>query len=377
ILYQNGPNVYTSVIPSSENYTRLLLWLRFGDPSPTLPVVPGTKDPSPYGTYYSTIQNNDVDLNKVRANVAAIHAAAQVQLGIQKTLVLNPDPQGVIADWSVRDKNTASAGEIMRRFVSYLKGLEKNWIDHPEWFADSYGQRDQVAVVQQTRDRFEKTLGILESKIPDKEKLIGIFSVMDLQEQDQVITGRLNEIVQMDLEKRLRLGLLSDAKNLETTIRLATEDLFTSLYPNSVNFLTKIKEDLGEAEVIAKSNLKNFYDFFKDPILRAMEDLAKDSKTWGENESGAFQKKISKLCILILNAPQLDDGDFSNLVNVCRKAEMKETFENSVVSVSFDQLYSHYSGEPEKRMCAYRRFRNQVDLKEILEQRPIKYNSSK
>lgn len=369
VILATQPSIYSYILPTSETYERLDLWLMIGTPSPDISSYAGE---NPYKAYFNHLQEQPLHLEDMDANLMKIHETARVQLEVSKTLVLNPDLEGALASWTRRGKNSPSAGEIMRDFVAYLDRLEKVWGEHADWFSSPMARRDQMALLVGTRKKFQDSLQALESDAKPAEKVKTIFEAMSLQEQDQVISSRLKRIVEMDLEKRLRHNLFADQKNLEMSIRLAVGDLFSSVSTVSPDFLTKAEQDVNEAEVVAKMNLKNFYDFFRGSLVTSMKELEQESKRWKEGSHGSFREKISKFCVLALNAPQLSEKEFKSLVSMCKDAEVRASVDDKTYRVNFEKSFSAYATQPEKRLCAYRRFRNEVDLRELTQKLSLK-----
>lgn len=362
----DAANIYLELLPSIEGYTRMNIWIRTGTPNPD---VSEFHVQNPYNAYLLRIQEHPLTLDTIRKHTQSIHEAASVKLRVLKTLVLNPDVKGALSSWTKRSKNLPSAGETIEELILYLDALSVSWTSHSEWFPSAFAQRDQIQLAKAVSYQFKTVLETLKSEKPDAEKVSEIYSAMQLQEQDQVIFGRLKTLVEMDLEKRLRDGFLSQSNHLEISIRLTTDQLFDALFPGSAYFLSKQKQDLLEAEVLSKWNLKNFFDFFRTSIEAALESLKRESLAWREGAAGPFKNKIAKLCALSLNAPQLESAEFKKIVRFCSGTEIVQPVYRSEVRLAFDEIKSKFSSDPDLRLCSFRRFRNQVDLSELLQQR--------
>ncbi len=360
-------NVYRSAFPPVEQKSRANIWLLTGKRDPDVSAL--HTQSQPYLIYYNEQVEKlkrVADIKSIKSNLEAIDEAAQVQLDIQKALVLNPDPLGTLTSWTERSLNLSSAGEVMDAIVQYLKALKVDWDKHDEWFADSYAKRDQLELLVNTTGKFTSALQVLRSDAPVSDRLKKILTVMNLEEQDQVITNRLKQIVQMDIEKRIRAGVFAEQRSLETSIRLASEDLLLGLDPGSAHFLNKVKADLDEAEILAKFNLKNFFDFFLSSLLRALEDLQSEAKQWNDYGSGPYSQKIAKFCILSLNAPQILQREFSSLRSFCKGRSLQAMSKGKPLVVDFDRSLQEFGNAPEERLCSYHEFRNQLDIDDLI-----------
>jgi hypothetical protein len=365
-IFEGGSNIYSSIVPSIEGYQRMAIWLREGSPNPNISSI---KVSGPYSQYLSDISSRDLDVQNIKTHLQSIHDSAKAQLDVLRTLVLNPDAQGAISSCFKRTTNLPSAEEVMAEFLNYLRTLQESWIQHPEWFSNRYTQQDQIGLAAKVAERFENTLKALHDNQSYPDKIKAIYLAMNLQEQDQILEGNLRSIVETDLLSHLKAGFLQGSPQLENSIRLANEEIFSALFPGETNLLKKAKNDLHTGEIIAKSNLKNFYDFFRKSLERALDDLKDQGSLWKDE---AHHDQIAKLCVLILNAPQLNTKDFRSIVRKCSGAALVEKVQSGELSVSFDQALKKYAEEPEKKLCSYRRFRNQIDLAETLEQRSSK-----
>lgn len=386
-LHRSIDSIFTRVVPSPHQIERIKLWLVTGNPSPS---VSGMEAENPYAILLNRALEGALDTELIGANLNSVLRAGQIQLDLQKTMVLNPDPQGAASTWTRRSLNFGSAGEVMVEWVQYLKTLEDTWRARPQWFQDSFAQRDQLELLIDTRLRFEEVLKILRDEEPKesgarstgsqplqnaREKLRKIMNVMDLQEQDQVITTRLREIVQMDLEKRFRAGELVKEQSLRASIALATEDILVGLYPHTPHYLNRVDTDLNEADVLAKFNIKNFYDFFLKSLIQSLKELKEQADLWKEGPQGANNLKFSRMCILALNAPQLGSKDFKQVVQLCRGRMVQVEVQEESLGVSFDAVIEKTLELPEERLCSYRDLQNRIDLKELKEQSVIRQSA--
>jgi len=164
---------------------------------------------------------------------------------------------------------------------------------------------------------------------------------------------------------------------------LGLEDVIASLIPGSSDRLEPLKEDLDEGEVIARDNLLHFFKNFRESIRASIAHLSKQAASFGENEYGVATRKISKLCILALNDPLLSEN--KQLIADCdlrvlggnAKGNYSYRDDGSPIYIQFrkEEISSQTA---EKRLCSFRRFRNEVELQEdVLRHRPKRYVSDR
>lgn len=363
----SGPNVYNNVVPNPENYARLEIFLRIGTFDPPNLNLTGTVA-LPYNAYLTTLQVKEINIETLKTNLDEINRRAREQLALDQALVLNPDQQGTIAAWIFRTRRTIDAGSAITRIITYLGNLEKDWAAHSEWFTSPEGQRTGVSYIQTTRTKFEDVLKALKDlKQTDQEKIKTIFDTMNLEEQDEVITSRMHDIVENDLQIRLRTDLLSGQKDLENVIGLASEDVATSLFPGPIDRLEDIKMDLESAQFAAESNLDHFFHFFRDPLLKSFDLLWQSSKKWDHKYDGPQRREIAKLCILALNSTEITSKDFQPIRDWCHEQVLASVVGDKTIKVTFQEMMDRSQKDVSQRLCAYRNFRTEVDLARTLQ----------
>jgi hypothetical protein len=362
-------NIHRAVLPTSEAFTRTVLWLMLGTPSPPLPDKFRT-----YSEYLTSLDasETEIKLSTVVANLEIINEAARNQLQVERKLTLNPDAQGVLAGFVDKGINRHSPEQVMMQIVDYFEDLQSIWKLNPQWFSSKVAQREQLKLSINTKEMFQKTLDTLqEDSLEYEEKTIQVFKLMSLEEQDQVVTGRLRRIVGMDLQKRMEQGLLVSEEKLDIVTRIATDDLINALTPTRASGLEKLKPALRRANQLAKANLINFFDTFEEPLEESFEMLNKQASRLREGPLGDTMRVKSELCMLMLNDPDVpkdirkqcitavlgqdDDGNFA-----------KDGNGNEIRIAFAEEVYK----APEDRFCAYRRFQNKLELNELLRQRP-------
>jgi len=384
-----GSGGFVDVIPNGHQGAQL--WLRLGDPSPALQTFSSLWElveslntaGSPYRDIDAVIRR---DLSTIRENFQEIARAARVRIDLEQTQTINTDKQGALATWTRETQTRQDAGVVIEELIDYLMSLERLWEDEPEWFSSPHAQRDQVAVVRDTRKRFENTLEALYTdELSDEEKLSVIYQEMQLIDRDQFITNRLREIVEQDLVKQLRAGFLRDDDEvLDSLVRLSTDSLIRRLaISGSTNErLPGILRDLGSARLTALENIANFYDHYIDRISKTLDYLNETIQIYQIPESDPVYEEFARLCVLALNNPRLFVSDRRNapstkIVEACRGKSLMATWgpgQGEVFSDIYGQpikaCFDTMSKKPPlERMCAYRRYQNQLELYEILQHR--------
>jgi hypothetical protein len=202
----------------------------------------------------------------------------------------------------------------------------------------------------------------------------------------------MRKIVEQDLIKRLKDGFLSqDPQLLDTAVRLATRSITASLSPgNSAmhsSALTHIQDDILKANSYANANIMHFYKHYGETLVFVLNYLKDTAFTFASRETkraGKYNFQVpentpegydfSRLCILALNDPSLDEN--SDLLRLCSGRNMSFKRENGEIAIDpynkplvvrFDEILSR---DPMNRLCVYRRFSNRRDLYELLRQRP-------
>lgn len=314
----------------------------------------------------------DGGLTKLKQNVESFERLAEIRLKLDRSLVLNPDADAILARWTKRTQVKGSPKEATHRLIQYLEKLLKTWEKNPNWFDDPVSSASQIALAQESLSMLTRAYAALNNgALQPLERLDQAFEILQLREQDSIISPKLREVVELDLEKRLRLGLLSAAPSVDVAARLSTLELIDALSPNGIDRLERIKRDLDEAEVLAKFNMVNFFESFGDSTIESLKLLKKQSELLKENEFGINRRKYAKLCILTLNKPELP----SNIRKLCEgeRYGMDEDghvfvdFDDHELVIEFDQIASK---NPDERFGTYRRLENRKDLFEILQQRP-------
>lgn len=403
-VYVGGSlGVLGQVIPG-RSHARSTLWLRIGDPSPNVQNQLGElKSPSEIiseldsqsaGTLNDRDAVTNLDLAAIERHLLEIFAAGQKQLNVERRINLIPDAQGALAYWMIPSPSGYTPEEVSEMAVEYLEILELEWTDHSEWFASEESLQQALQLTRDTRARFERMIEIMRMPAQDfgepeseeqsteevsQARLDLIAKTMALKEKDQVITDRLAQLVQIDLDNQLRNGLLMNEQSLDTLIRLGTEDFVEALSPGVSKRFERLKMDLDEAEPIARDNLAHFYKHYSDDIVDSIEHLQEQADLYQEGPLGVAHRKIAKFCILALNDPALGQED--DLVELCDGRVLGPDGDgyvtlgarNTPLVVSFNAervLKMH----PQDRLCSYRRHRNEVELYEdVLQNRPDRF----
>ncbi|MBN8555328.1 MAG: hypothetical protein J0L93_07785 [Deltaproteobacteria bacterium] len=387
-----GTSVFSEVVPDPFTIS-IPLWLRIGFPNPKAKDAQGNPK-STYQIYEEIDQKTadadllkldavaNLDLGSIKKNLNDILNKIQNRLDFKRRLTLIADGQGVLTGWSSPNQEGLTPGEVLEKISHYLTNLEDDWYHHEEWFATPEMRRDQFLLLMDTRKKFDETLKILKrdpasfkntngETLSDEEiineKLLQIYRTMVLKEGDQYIGDRFRQMVQLDMEKRMRAGLLQSNESLDAVVRLGTRDVIASLTPGVSQRLEPLKADLDEAEPIARANLLNFYKHFSEPLRYSIEYLRSLADAYEEGPYGVSTRKISKLCILSLNNPLIKKD--AKLLSLCDGKSLGAD-ENGVFTLDYKgrPIASYFDSKnlarPEKRICSFRRFRNQLELQE-------------
>lgn len=224
-----------------------------------------------------------------------------------------------------------------------------------------------------------------------------LFRIFRLQDRDQVISDRVRQLVRMDLEKRLRDGLLEDQENFDILVRLSLEDLQEAMTERNGESSIEVTQDLDEATKYARLNNINFFRHFSEAILMAFDRMEQLGQLYQDSEFGSTYRNTAKLCTLALNHPSFS-LNFENLSNEVEKEVRKKdlTFIQSIKarcnhivlgpnekgqtaldweSRPIEVVFSERVSQPIKeRMCSYRRWLNKRRLVEFTAfQPPIRY----
>ncbi len=407
------------VVP--DGFASANLWLRIGDPRPIEEKIDagGAKTFKDNYTILDELNKetsifqpkdavSNLMISSVETRLEAILTAARARLALERELRLITDPQGALNSWSQKGVNGVSAELVSARILDYLRSLETEWGNHSEWFDSMGSKRDQIALCRDTRERFEALVSIMEKvkvivKNPDSEtdeskndenekeeggvvkterkkiysdKLQEIYRAMNLQEKDQFISDRIYQLVTMDLEKRLRSGSLQSRESLENIVKLSQERLLTALNPSASSRLEPLKEDLDNAEPYALSNIFHFFKHYRSSFAEVLESMDQLAKVFKQKPNGSIYRKMAKLCVLALNDPEILTD--KRLVAACEGRVLGLAEDNGPVldmngrpiQVVFRAADIAFQ-KPEERLCAYRRFRNRLELQEdILRHRP-------
>jgi len=261
----------------------------------------------------------NIDLEGFKANLDLILTKALELLRVERRVNLIADPKGALAYWTLREGEGLTPERVAREMMGYLNMLESAWMMHPEWFDDEALEQQQLDLLADTKSRLSKILEAMESNdvldpwkddgsfvsgdLIDDARLQIIYDQMVLKEKDQFITDRINQIVELDLEKRLRLGLLKNEDDLDAVVRLAHQQLIDAIGMGLAKRLEPMKEDLTQAESVAKANLRNFFKHYREPLVESVKSLFSLADDFQENPFGAARRQSNKLCVLALNDP--------------------------------------------------------------------------
>lgn len=394
------------VVPSNDR-NRLLLWLRIGDPSPRR--VDGTgKTLEAYeiiaelDAESGPLTEQDVlrtgDLNQLERNLDEIIQQGQVRLGIQRRVTIYADPQGALSFWISRNSNGNSPQTIVRRFLEYFNEVQTRWSANPDWFESAFAQRDALALLEDTTHQLFEVQTVLErstdeileelrQEFPEGVfkardawyyKVDHIYQVLGLREREQLIFERLNQIVQLDLERQLQKGLLSDKASLDTVIRLSRDSLLSSLYGGTIPGQREYN-DLDQAQWVAQKNLADFFNSFAPSIEKSLDILDEQIKVFQEPNDifggqRPFYQQKATLCLLARSDPAI-----LSRTNLLRRCEGVRLNIRTLLPSDFPHPYEFSRQEiaaspPMNRLCSYRRLQNEVELVEdILRQRPQRF----
>ena len=370
------------------------LWFRLNEKNPNLESAKSyaelvTRMDGPNNPYKEKDAVVKLDTKLVLEAFTNMAAAASRLLENEKSQTVNTDQDVALTSWTFETQVAPSAGMVLQKIIDYLKDLEAAWNEHKhDWFDMPEAWRDQMKILSDTRSRFETTLTTIKNdQMTVGQKLEAIYQAMQLKDRDQ-ISIRFRFIVEQDLVKRLRAGLLGqDAEILDTFVRLSTQSLLEALSPdgsvgNTQVRLMRARPDLQQAELTAYENLTHFYEHYGEYVVGVLEqvselcgpecmNLEKDDPLWNE---------FSKICILALNNPKLENDDWSNrnIRKLCTGRSLKLMRDLEADEPAIDPygkpLEVFFAKEmmkgPKSRMCVYRRYQNKAELYEVLRQRP-------
>lgn len=383
-------NFFAQATPGSgitEKNLRLKIWLLEGSPSPE-GATDGSSATERYSNYYSLLENREFTSTGIRIHLKDVVDVATRILEAERLRRKNEDPQALILSWVERSSRRNSVGIVLQRFITYFTQLRSEWAQNPTWFDSNAQLHDAIAALDDNLTRFQEMLKILErptvttstdpqealrERVEDFERKIReIASLMDLRNGNQQISNRVRQIVSLDMEIRLRNGLLADDRGLDATLRLSQLDIAMTLFPQQLENLERVRADLRTAKSMAKQNLSEFFRFFRDSFRRSMEMWWNEGAKWNEPWNGDNKSQISKVCALLLNAPQLQSKEFKSLVDWCLPHSLTAEVGGTTYSLLFADILRG-STSSEARLCAHRDFINEVTLERNLIRRQKRF----
>lgn len=373
-LSSMGQYTYSSAVAEGDR-NRVELWLRIGNPYPPIPENKTLQDvlnslDTPNSAYSAQDAVAKRSIPMVRARIKEVENAADQQLAIDKQLILSADPRRTMSFFSRVDGIKDSPENIWIKMLSFLEKLQLSWSEHPEYFISPSAQELQLAYIGETKKVLLDAFNILTDKnLNDSEKLVQVFDILRLQDDDLFITNRMSDHVDTDLDIKMRLGLLRDRESLETVVRISSGKIINTLSPTGS--LTDLEKDLENAEFLAYQNLKNFSETFGESIENSLDLLMEGDVDQGSVPGSIFARNYSKLCALALNFPKISKSLLkkcaSRVYGINEKGVIEYDWNLKPLIVDFDQQVSKTYTE---RTCAYTRYENELKLIEFFKHRP-------
>lgn len=354
---------------------RIYLWIRIGNAYPALDQDQSLSEliqslDTPTSIYKDDDAVERKDLRLVYHRFEEVQSRAMQQLEIEKALTLGSDPQRTMTAFSQVEGSRPSPEVILKRLVAYLQRLRLEWMDHGEYFPTVLAHTSALYYLGTTLEVLSNALNTLtDPNLADAEKLLKVYEILRLRDDDLFITNRLTDHVDTDVDIRVRRGLLKEKENYRTVLRISSAKLVSALAPSGLH--ADLARDLERADVLARMNLNNFSLTFGESIVTSLSMLTDTWNQAGQIAGDAIQRNYAQICALSLNFPKIPD----EIKKKC-EGQVYGYDENGVIefkwdgnplTVSFDEM----SKKPFKqRACAYKRFMDQRRLLEIFRRRP-------
>lgn len=203
------------------------------------------------------------------------------------------------------------------------------------------------------------------------DRVQDIFTQFDLEHGLQKFDSDVNEIVQWDLNARVKAGQFpSDLNEILVT---SGADVSSRLEAAGLRDHTAdLSKDLTDAEQITTGNLEVFRDFFTPSLRDAIQYLSDHVTSTGEASEGPhrpFGQALGHLCTMVLQTGMQWPGDVS--WDICKKATYSSPDETHPTVIRVADLSTQLQGKDYRtRVCAFHRFLRATRYAEIYSQPP-------
>jgi hypothetical protein len=360
--------------------TQIQLWLRIGIAKPpkrfeqdSIYQLLSDLDGETSTPYSSIDAVRNLRLADIESRFNKMKADATTQLNIDRELVYSTDFQRTINLFTRSKGYNDSAENVMIHAISYLESLAREWKLHPENFLSPSAAVLQIAYAEDTLKIMQSVLAKLQdSTLSYQERIEAAREGFSLKNDEQFLFNRLSDITDLDLQMRLRQGLLKDQENFEVIARISNRKIMNVLSPGGST--TDLEADLESAESLASMNISNFFDTFSDSLVSALELLEKTSAKMQEVPNAVNQRNMAKLCTLSLNAQFIPKGIQERcrgrVYGVDERGPIEYDWKGEPLVVKFDAMAEL---QPKERTCVYQRHQNKRKMVELFRHIPAPF----
>ncbi|MBI3557014.1 MAG: hypothetical protein HY074_12180 [Deltaproteobacteria bacterium] len=254
------------------------------------------------------------NFQKIRANWKIVYnrindmvnaeLAQQITIDPKLTVVSIMEPAGI---------DNISPYDALVRVVEFADDLEKMLN------SDARVNYDPLLpqILDDTKKRINNVLDLVKNKadlspggspeLDDQAIIKKIYDVFQLRIGTQFITDRIKQLVEWDLNRRLKRGELPENT---AAILAAAGGLMTDQMAGNTTGLDQIKLDIDHAQALTQANIKTFLEYFRggsntdafEDATQALFQQAQDAKEPQHGPRRPNRNSLAELCILALTS---------------------------------------------------------------------------
>ena len=340
---------YVNSFPENYNCGPLFFYYSpQGERNPTLPPMTNCEN------YIRSLKLQTPDLQTISLKSEQLLLEGQQYVDIRFSLVKEVDPETVLFEGEQEGKHKKlSPVGTLRTAFHYLQDL-------------SYKYREETPpntqyIISQTAHIIDQALKIYDrpygstynppvSKELASKKLESIQKLLAPEMKTSYLEERIKNIVRFEIRKKIENDEIPPM--VKELVLLSWNDEIRDLEEYGNMDLENKLHDVQSSQRISISNLEALGIIFNKSLKKVLEQLVDDEKKYGSEPS--ISATISKLCVLSLTLPQLDDWSprwkRHFIHRHCKGRELKSIYDPKKLKISFSKLYKSSFSE---RVCTY------------------------
>ncbi|MEQ1875442.1 MAG: hypothetical protein ABL958_02270 [Bdellovibrionia bacterium] len=276
------------------------------------------------------------DLQTLATRVDLLLVETSASVANEVALVRENDFLSVLARAELSGNSVLEATAFLQRARDYLGQIESDRSRSPS--------RNLFTLISDTRGQIERAMSELSSRAEPKEKVKLLQEILAPNQDISFLSKRLADIVQWDLNDKLKSGKIKEGLSL--IYRDSLRDTLSLAEEIGVFNLNAQAKDTATARTLTIQNMELVMEIFSDQLAKYFADV-QDQRARIKDSS--FDESLNILCMQASLIPDLQSADKKmKLRSHCAGRTQKVVYDRLKLEMRFDeQANKDFS----KRVC--------------------------